>query len=437
MLLIHPENFPLLNQAAYSGTIKAMLSAALALLVEAEESFGLIHAQTVCNIYSVYVELALYHKASALLEQLKDSLDAIEDDTRYEHSVVLYSLANIAECYRRIGKYAESAALSQRIIDCRPGSTKLELYALLTYVSTLRTLGNYEIADSYIEQADRIISTVTDSPLIISSYFRKRGSLLRSKGLYAEAKHVFMEGEAFNIYTNLSCHYEHGRLVGCIAELHRSKGEFALARHSYAKALSILRLAYQGQHVEIGYQLGNLGEYYRAIGDYNQAERSYLRCLAMLKTGLGEDHPDYAKRLNNLAQLYRATGRTEQAQDLLWKALETLTAAFGSHHHHVAKVMNNLSALSLELGDTELAQQMGERALHIRLQVLGDNHHHVGRSYLNLARLSVSGGHTHRAIEYYRLAIESFEKSLGPAHSATAQAQQELTTLTIALKMDN
>ncbi len=208
--------------------------------------------------------------------------------------------------------------------------------------------------------------------------------------------------------------------------VYKTLGKFGLAEPLYVRALSIMEKALGPEHPNVGAALNNLVELYEDEGKLAIAEPLLQRVLAMREKMGGPDHPDVALSLNNLAGLYREEGRFAAAEPLLLRSIAILEKALGPEHPAVASVLNNLAALSLAQGKLKAAEPILQRAAAISEKALGPQHPDFAKALSNLATLYQKDDKPAEAEPLYKRSLAITEAAFGPEHPDVAAAVNNL-----------
>jgi tetratricopeptide (TPR) repeat protein len=274
-----------------------------------------------------------------------------------------HCLNNLAELYRRDGKYAEAESLYKKALEIAK-----------------KTIGedhaNYAIGMNNL------------------------AALYASQGKYADAEPLYMQALEIDKKTIGESHTNYANHLSNLAELYRNLGKNADAEPLYKKALEIDKKTVGEDHPKYAIHLNNLAELFRIQGKYSDAEPLYKKALEIGKKTIGEDHPNYATRLNNLAALYQNQRKYAEAEPLYKKALEIDKKTIGETHPDYAKDLNNLAALYQYRGKYADAESLYMKALDIIKKCLGERHPSFLTVLKNIAICYEAWGNKEEARKY-------------------------------------
>ncbi|KAL7113077.1 hypothetical protein ACP275_04G041000 [Erythranthe tilingii] len=154
---------------------------------------------------------------------------------------------------------------------------------------------------------------------------------------------------------------------------------------------------------------------YEAMNEFETAILLLKRSLAMLEKLPQEQH-SVGSVSARIGWLLLLTGKVEQAIPYLEDAAERLKESFGSKHYGVGYVYNNLGAAYLELDRLQSAAQVFAYAKDIMDVSLGPHHTDSIEACQNLSKAYAAMGSYPLAINFQEKVVESLE-----GHGASAE----------------
>ena len=219
--------------------------------------------------------------------------------------VALNALSQLAEVYRKQGRYQESSELLTGVMQtaAQVGETEAS-HGVRSYLA--RVFRDEEVYESAQQVTDEVLDYGLqfwqDQPLNIFNTLLELGAIYQAQGFLAEAEATFEEA-----WVGLT------EVVG----------------ESHASTLVAMN---------------NLGQIYE-------------------KQALGEEHTDTIAVRNNLAFLYMLMEEYEAAGEMFATIQEESTLLFGEDHQPTLKAMNNRGRVLTRLDQLPEAEQVALRAL--------------------------------------------------------------------------
>jgi len=232
----------------------------------------------------------------------------------------------------------------------------------------------------------------------------------------------------------------HAREQGCLQSTIESEflsqvGGYFLAKGLYAEAEPPLRSALAIEARILGEDNGcvaicraNFAWLFRMTGRLPEAEHLMREALAITRA-CGRPI-NLSKQINGLALILMDRQDWDEAEELLREALARDEEKDEGTGYAVARDLHNLSLLLTSTGRILEAEPLIRRSLEISLEVHGTNDPRTARRIQILAGILRDQGHATQAEPLMRQALELFELSLGPEHSWTRSAREDLSSLT-------
>lgn len=279
-----------------------------------------------------------------------------------------------------------------------------------------------------------------DHPEVASS-FTRLGSILQSRGKYAEAEVSFREALATYRRLHPDGHQiDVARELLNVAFVIRSQGRYADAEPLYRQSLEMHRRLFPDQdHRGVAISLSHMGGILRARGKLAEAEPLFREALAMQRRLHPEqDDQEVAQELNNLAVLLQSRGKYADAEPMYREALAIYRRLLGNRAHPVvAACLNNLGRLLQAEGKPAAAEPLFRSALAMfdRLYQRKD-HPDLAWTLSNLAGALGSLGNFADAESLYRAAL-AMRRRLYPAGDHPEVAFSLISLGSVLMKQGN
>jgi eukaryotic-like serine/threonine-protein kinase len=230
---------------------------------------------------TVYLNLGLYDRAIALLQ------DAVQTKKAFlgsEHLEVAKSLNNLANVIRRTGDYARAEGLHREALAIRR-----------------RQLGN--------EHPD------------IAQSLNNLANVLYQKGDYKGAETLHRETLAVRrkLFGNESP--EVATSLDNLAMVLDDQGAYAEAESLHREALALGRKLLGNEHPDVANSLHSVGIVLAEQGRYREAEPFFRDGIALWRKLLGNDHPDLASGLGSFAEALCLEQKAGEAEPLAREAV--------------------------------------------------------------------------------------------------------------------
>src|SRR5437773_1037003 len=302
------------------------------------------------------------------------------------------TLTNLAELYRRQGKYPQAGWLLRRALGITKkakGSHHPQVASIVNNLGTFyATTGRMDGAEHMFRRTHilRERSLGPDS-LEVASSLDNLALLYHDEDHFQDA--VYLHRRALAIRERALGPSHPGVTVSLthLAALYTDLGRYAEAEPLYRRILTIRQNALGQDHPEVGAALDALADLYRRHGKFGLAEPLFKQSLAIREKALGAENPGLIPTLNESALFYQAQGRYADAEPLYRRALAINEKAFGPNAPEVAKSLDNLAELCRKESKFGEAESLYKRALAIGEKSYGANHREVAALLENYAVL--------------------------------------------------
>ncbi|MCR9138568.1 MAG: tetratricopeptide repeat protein [Alphaproteobacteria bacterium] len=367
----------------------------------------------------------------AIEETLRSKTIAI-DAFGQQSTYAATSLNNLGVFYGQQGRYPEavdaltiSAAVRRDILgpnDSNTISTQFEL------AGALRAAGDPGASAQTFKQILSAYEATGQKDLILFRTLYWLGydasqsdDDVAASGYYARA---WQTAEAIGGHDTL----EKAHLAMVWAEYQSGEEQTAL----YREALAIRERELGPDHPQVADTLNAMGLSLYGSDDRSAAELMLKRALAIREVSLEPNHIDTGETLRNLGLVAMQDGRYDLSETYARRALKMAEDGGYVETQHTSRIMNNLALTLQSLGKGQETIAMFRRALALDEKLLGPNHSDTGIALNNLARAiaeySPIAGYG-EARQLYDRAIELRERVLGPDHPDVAIALDELAVL--------
>jgi tetratricopeptide (TPR) repeat protein len=212
---------------------------------------------------------------------------------------------------------------------------------------------------------------------------------------------------------------QNGTILLVLGRLEESAG---YVERAYAKAKEV------GDQVVLEQSLLNRARIYRNQRDFTRASAMLMEVEPLLRRDLPSGHYAFGKVANERALLAQAQGDLSTALRLNGEAIAITEAAIkAGGQGWLGGLLLDRSKMELQSGQLDKASGDAERALRLRLA--GKKVEPLGEFYLALGRALLAQGKTDEARVAFRSAAEELQRSLGPDHPDTREAQHLATEL--------
>lgn len=359
------------------------------------------------------------------------SYESLSSDERLQHMTCLQNLACI---YQTQGKYEEGEAWFLQAREQADGaivqSNLAELY---------RRLGRYDEADLLLKQALCIHEQQREhEDLLHTAYiFHKQALLSFDQGKYSEAESLFARTRA--VYEKcLGPEHPHtAQILHGLAEVYRIQSKYDEAEKFFQQVLDILEKKLGREHSTIASVLNGLALLYleqgkeqgkyiyvkqercMKLGKYGKAGELFQRALDIRVRKLGQEHPDTALILYNLALLSYDQGEYKEAEERFQQALMVWQKQLNSEHPYIVHILYHMGLLHYVQKKDKDAEARFLQVLEIWKCQFGQEHPDMILCLNNLASLYQMQRRYSEAEPLYRRALAASKQQLGSEHSIT------------------
>jgi eukaryotic-like serine/threonine-protein kinase len=303
------------------------------------------------TIGNTYLELSLYTEAR---QQLERALEIRRRVLGAQHLDTLKTMFELAETYRREGKYAQAQALLSDLVgierrlhrETTPEAMAAE-YTLASIIADWRA--DYPSAEALytsVLTTQRRVLGETDRGTLAT--MNNLAALLVREGKYPPAEEQYRKLIEIKRRVLGPEHPSTLSSMNGLATLYYNEGKYAEAEDLFQTVLGARRRVMGEQHRDTLASMNSLGALYRAKGENAKAEELLTRAVETNRRVLGEDNPDTLSSLYNLAELYRKEGRLPQADSLFQHLLEARQRASGPESAPVRGALLSLGEIKLE-----------------------------------------------------------------------------------------
>ena len=335
--------------------------------------------------------LTLYAKGDYIkaVELLKEVVTKGKEILGERHPLYADGLLNLAEGYRKIGRFAEMEPLIKQALAIQQETHGPESFPVVAGLNNLgdyyREIGNYGLAETYLQRALAILEKT------VGSQSPELCPTLINLGIQAEARFDFQMAESYyqralniqehqsvkdelqtaNIYLNLS------RVFFAQGNLDR---DIELKK----QVLTIFEKVLPSSHPSINWGYRNLGVAYLAAKDYPQAKILLEKALTHLLSQAVPSIEDLVFIYSNLGRLYRELNDLKQAEFYFNKALIEIGKVPDPSSANNLRVFISLFSFYEQTGDFQRAktylgqfQDLIERRLVTNLVTGSENQKHL------------------------------------------------------------
>src|SRR5438094_749942 len=302
------------------------------------------------------------------------------------------TLTNLAELYRRQGKYPQAGWLLRRALGITKkakGSHHPQVASIVNNLGTFyATTGRMDAAERMFRRA-LILRERTLGPdsLEVASSLDNLALLYHDEDHFQDAVQLHRRALAIRERALGPSHPGVTVSLTHLAALYTDVGRYAEAEPLYRRILTIRQNALGPDHPEVGAALDALADLYRRQGKFGLAEPLFKQSLAIREKALGAENPGLIPTLNELALFYQAQGRYADAEPLYRRALAINEKAFGPNAPEVAKSLDNRYELCRKESEYGAAESHAKRALTVGERSYGANHPELASLLENYAVL--------------------------------------------------
>lgn len=277
---------------------------------------------------------------------------------------------------------------------------KLKARLLKTRARYYNIMGNYNLATSLLEEAEKIADFST-----VEEY----ADLYISKGYYSKVEERLEEA-----IDKIKARYgnEHRSLVTKyqrLAKVHLIVGDYDKAQKEIERAMNIAKTAYGETSLLFTECEVVLGQVYLKLGDFYHAERTYRDAIKnqerLLKT---RSQVPIALTLSELAKAYYLNSNDAKGTEKMFlEAKDIITEKLGSKNPAYAKVAIDLAELYIDMDKLEDAEFLVKQAINLHENVF--NKH--GKVTRELAFAILLEGDILEGKKNYSKALSSYSKA--------------------------
>ncbi|QCE06421.1 protein KINESIN LIGHT CHAIN-RELATED 1 [Vigna unguiculata] len=204
--------------------------------------------------------------------------------------------------------------------------------------------------------------------------------------------------------------------------------KFAECKRCLEVSLGILDKRERISPVEVAEAYSEISMQYETMNEFETAILLLKRTLALLEKQPQEQHSEGSVSAR-IGWLLLLTGKVQKAIPYLESAAERLKDSFGPKHFGVGYIYNNLGAAYLELDRPQSAAQMFAVAKDIMDVSLGPHHTDTIEACQNLSKAYGEMGSYALAIEFQQQAIDAWESHGASAEDELREAHRLLEQL--------
>ena len=298
--------------------------------------------------------------------------------------------------------------------------------------SMYRTIGKFEQAKTYLEQADsRAAADLGDlHPQTIQAR-RSLGAVYAELSQYDQARVLLEQAvrDSVTVYgaeheTSLSAKNSLGATLNGLGLLDEA---IAIHRQVLAGRIEVLG----DLHEDTMASRNNLANALNRNGETDEPRELFERVLEHQLGTLGDDHPNTLRTRTNLALLYAQLDMNDRAAAMNEDVLATKKRVLGDRHPSVLVSMVNLASNYENSQRMDDARKLLEDALAISLEDMGEIHQYTLTIRNNYAGLLSRVDELRLAIEQQQQASTGFVSLLGPTHPMPIRSYANLTRMLV------
>ena len=356
-----------------------------------------------------------------------------------EHPETIRAKGNLAETYKKLGRYTEAEELEMQVLEVRNRICGVDhtdtINAMANIAATYRKLGKYTEAkklETKVLNARNIILGV-EHPDTINAMANLAATYYKL-GKYGDAEKLEIQ---VLVASSRICGLEHSDTVNAKANLaatYRQLGKLTEAENLEIQVLGARNRILGVEHPETTHAMGNLAATYYKLGEYIEAEKLEMQVLDARNRILGVEHPDTIITMANLAATSRNLGKYTEAEHLEMQVLDARKRILGVEHPHTITAMANLAATYYRLGRYTEAEELEMQVLDARNRILGVEHPYTITAMANLAATSQNLMKYTEAKKLEMQVLEASNRISGADHPDTINAMENLAATHYKLK---
>jgi tetratricopeptide (TPR) repeat protein len=316
----------------------------------------------VCHI------LGSYSQATDLYTQALEVQESVYGSKHPQNAVTLHSMAAVFESKGEtevaLGLYERAMKVAQLTWGARSSQTAALLHKMAglcniqgKHAKAVELL-NHEVEISRSDVSQR--SQLEEAFTLISM-----AQSLKSMGNYDRAIDYLQQ--ALNIHeAKVGRKHPKTALVLCsMAELYNLVGRCKRALKLCSRALSIQEATISVSHPSFAVTLQSMANVYETLGEHSKAMDLFQRALGINEAAFGLDHPATATTLKNIGMSCDHQGNYDDAMQYCERALDIQYRIIGVRHPDTATTYHAMGRVLSHLGQTSQALEQYRRAQRI------------------------------------------------------------------------
>lgn len=357
---------------------------------------------------------------------LKLATQAIELAQQYlgeKHPSYGYSLNNLAEIYRRMGRFAAAEPLYKQavqIMQTAKGDSHPEVALLLNNWGLLYIAqGEYASARQLFEQSLIILHAQPEEPPSLAFTLNNLAQVYSRMGDYIKAEPLYVKSLEIRCLHYGESSPQVAVVLNNLGHINLAKAHYPQAQSFLEQALSILRVTKGEEHSDYASSLSLLAEYHWKLSNYAEAKRLTQLAHSIWQRTFGEEYPEAGSTLDNLATLAWNIGNYIEAENLFQRAGDMIRKMFGEFHPDLATHLNQVGLFYAETRNYKAAEKHYQQA-----HAIANAHDHklLAATVLNnLGLLYRTQGDYAKALPFFQEVLEIRGKELVEEHPDVAQ----------------
>lgn len=390
---------------------------------------NILYALAVSDLAVIKADMGKYDEANKLITQLGDP-----EEYKAGNNLVAYNkfLENIADMYRKTGKYKEAEDIlmksfrTSKKADAQVQAANSVVALADLYVS----LGKYDDAEPLCDKAIELVAQRNGkNSLEYANVLNTKAKLLYYMGRYTEAAPISTEatkiikekvGEKQKVYVES---------LGIETDIYVAIGDYEKSEQQaktmlylneqlggkntleYAKTLIRLgKIAYlQGVNVLASEAKNSKAEAQRL---FQVSEKYYTDGINIMQNVLKENKLEYSLALTDLANLYAVTQRDKEAEETYKKAIEIEKSQVGDKNPRYATALFNLAQFYTSRGKYTESGELYEKVLEIREENLPEGHPDYTDALMGYAGYAWRTNDLKNAEKSFTNAITQYQKQI-------------------------
>lgn len=337
-------------------------------------------------------------------------------------------LTTIGEIYIHLALYDQADALLTESLELRRNHPHaVEDVAVLTGLAVLRQRQDrFEEAEDYWREALEALEADDDEPAEVArvldglaSTARSQNDDVRAEALVRQALEIQQQLDPESLAVNSS--------LNSLADIHQSQDRIAEAEILLLKALAIAEKA-SAEKASAGGRgrlalirtLRNLSSVYRDQGRSEEALATLKRAFEAARQTYGENHPIFAQIISELALHFHESDGMEKAETYYRRSEAIFEKVYGGDSKDLAVLLNNFGAFYWEQERYDEAEPLYLRSLRINEKIFEPGHNSITHSVNNLGLIYWKRGQFEKAEASLSQALKNWEGQFGPDHRLVA-----------------